>query len=109
KLWVASGGLLIVTGAADMAGLGASGLDSIMPIEAHGSVTVPSLVELTTTYNLFESAEPLLVMAANLRPGAQVLLGTQERTLAAEKYYGSGLVRFVAINPKINPYRGWGA
>src|SRR6185436_17139701 len=32
-----------------------------------------------------------------------------ERTLAAEKYYGSGLVRFVAINPKINPYRGWGA
>ncbi len=109
KLWVASGGLLIVTGAADMAGLRASGLDGIMPIDSHGSVTVPSLLELTTTYNLFESAEPLLVMSANTRPGARALLGTQDRTLAAEKYYGSGLVRFVAINPKINPYRGWGA
>src|SRR6185436_3682870 len=109
KLWVASGGLMIVTGAADMAGLRASGLDGLMPIDSHGSVTVPSLVELTTTYNLFESPEPLLVMSASTRPGARALLGTEDRTLAAEKYYGSGLVRFVAINPKINPYRGWGA
>ena len=109
KLWVASGGLLVVTGAADMAGLRASGLDGIMPVDSHGSVTVPSLLELTTTYNLFESAEPLLVVSASTRPGARALLGTQDRTLAAEKYYGSGLVRFVAINPKINPYRGWGA
>ena len=85
KLWVASGGLLIVTGAADMAGLRASGLDSIMPIDSHGSVTVPSLLELTTTYNLFESAEPLLVMSASTRPGARALLGTQDRTVAAEK------------------------
>ena len=109
RLWVASGGLLVVTGAADMAGLRACGLDSIMPVDARGSMTVPSLTELTMTYNLFESSDPLLIVSASLRPGSRVLLGGSDRPLAAEKYYGSGLVRFIAINPKINPYRGWGA
>jgi hypothetical protein len=109
KLWVASGGLLIVTGAADISGLRASGLDDVLPVDAHGSITVPSLAELTSAYTLFESPDPLLVTSASLRPGARSLLGGNNLTIVAEKYYGSGLVRFVGINPKINPYRGWGA
>jgi hypothetical protein len=109
KLWVASGGLLIVTGAADIAGLRASGLDDVLPIDAHGSVTVPSLAELTSAYTLFESPDPLLVTSASMKSGSRALLGDQNRAIVAEKYHGSGLVRFVAINPKINPYRGWGA
>ncbi|HWC76150.1 MAG TPA: hypothetical protein VG778_01745 [Blastocatellia bacterium] len=109
RLWVASGGLLIVTGAADVAGLRQTGLDAIMPADTHGSVTVSSLPELTAVYNPFESADPPLLMTAHTRADATTLLGAKNQALVAERYYGRGLVRFLAINPKINPYRGWGA
>lgn len=108
RLWVASGGLLIVTGGADFAGLRSTGLDNILPVEAQGASAAP-LSELTAIYGEFESAEQSLVMSARLRPGARALVGSNERPVVAEKNYGAGLVRFVAFNPKLNPYRGWGA
>ncbi|HKY06475.1 MAG TPA: hypothetical protein VJQ56_16375, partial [Blastocatellia bacterium] len=107
RLWVASGGLLIVTGGADFAGLRATGLDNILPVEAQGA-SAGQLSELTSIYGEFESAEQSLVMSARVRPGARVLVGSDDRPVAAEKNYGAGLVRFVAFNPKLNPYRGWG-
>lgn len=109
KLWVASGGLLIVTGGADLAGLRASGLDEILPVEPLGQAASAALPELTETYGRFESNDPLLILTARVRPGARALLGTDERPIVAETTYGSGIVRFVAFNPKLNPYRGWGA
>ncbi len=108
RLWVASGGLLIVSGGADFAGLRATGLDNILPVEAQGA-SAGQLSELTAIYGEFESADQSLVMSARLRPGARVLIGSSERPVVAEKNYGAGLVRFVAFNPKLNPYRGWGA
>jgi hypothetical protein len=109
KMWVASGGMLVVTAAADLAGLRSSGLDAILPIDARGTVTVPDLPELTETYGRFESSDPALIISAVARAGAATLIGTPTRPIVAERFYGSGLVRFVAINPKLNPYRGWGA
>jgi hypothetical protein len=109
KMWVASGGMLVVTAAADLAGLRSSGLDPILPIEALGSVTASALPELTQTYGRFESSDPLLIVSSVARPGSATLIGDPDRPIVAERFYGSGLVRFVAINPKLNPYRGWGA
>lgn len=107
--WVASGGFLIVTGGADFAGMRASGLDSILPVNTNGAVTSASLQELSSTYGRFDSNDPVLVMSAASKPGSQILLGTADRVIVGERAYGSGTVRFVAINPKLNPYRGWGA
>ena len=109
RLWVASGGLLVVTGAADVAGLRAIGLSSLLPIEAHATTTVPSLPELNEVYGSFDSTDRLPFMTAQLNPDAHVLVGSNDRPIVAEKNYGSGVVRFVAINPKLNPYRGWSA
>jgi hypothetical protein len=108
KLWVASGGMLVVTGAADIAGLRAAHLDALLPVEAQG-VTTSSLAPLTAVYSGFESADPTLAMSASARAGATTLVGTADNPIVAERNYGSGLVRFVAVNPKINPYRGWAA
>ena len=109
RLWVASGGLLVVTGAADVAGLRTIGLDSILPVEAQATTTLASLPELNEAYGSFDSTDRLPLMTARLNPGARVLIGANDRPIVAEKNYGSGLVRFVAINPKLNPYRGWSA
>jgi hypothetical protein len=109
KLWIASGGMLVVTGAADIAGLRAAGLDALLPVEAQGATTASTLAPLTDVYGRFESGEPTLAMSARLRAGALVLVGTNNSPIVAEKSYGSGLIRFVAVNPKLNPYRGWAA
>src|SRR5262249_58571470 len=60
RLWVASGGLLVVTGAADFAGLRSSGLLSILPVEPHGSATRPAsaVSGLNRVYCAFENARP---------------------------------------------------
>jgi hypothetical protein len=109
RLWVASGGLLVVTGAADVAGIRAKGLESILPVEAQATTSVDSLSELTDVYGSFDSSDRLTLMTARLTPDARALLGTDDKPIVAEKSYGSGLVRFVAINPKLNPYRAWSA
>jgi hypothetical protein len=107
RLWVASGGQLVVTGAADIAGIRAIGLESLMPVEVQATTTMSSLPELTGVYGSFDSAERLSVMTGRLKPDAYPLIGADDRPVVAERCYGSGLVRFVAINPKLNPYRAW--
>lgn len=109
KNWVASGGMLIVMGGADLTGLRTSGLDTLLPVEAQGSTTVAALPDLTDRYGAFENKDQLLAAAAKLKPTAKTVIGTADQPILAESRYGNGLVRFVAFNPKLNPYRGWGA
>jgi hypothetical protein len=80
-----------------------------MPVEAQATTTVSSLSELTEVYGSFDSADQLMLMTSRLKPDARTLLGSRDNPIVAEKSYGSGLVRFVAINPKLNPYRAWTA
>jgi len=109
RLWVASGGLLIVTGAADTAGLRAIGLETIAPVDPLATSTSQSLASMTEVYGSFDSNDRSPLLGSRLRPGAYVLLGSADSPIVAERSYGSGRVRFVAINPKVNPYRSWSA
>lgn len=111
KHWVAAGGLLVVTGGADIAGMRVTALDELLPIEAQSAATTSSfpLSELTQVYGAFETSEQALGMVARVKPGAHAIVGSNDRPIVAERSYGSGIVRFIAINPKLNPYRGWGA
>jgi hypothetical protein len=107
KMWVASGGMLIVTGGADIVGLHATGLDAILPVDVKGSTTVGSVTELTDIYGQFDNSASLLVLNASAKANAKIIVGSSEKAIVAESHYGSGLVRFVAYNPKLNPYRSW--
>jgi hypothetical protein len=111
KLWVASGGLLVVTGGSDIAGMRVTRLDELLPVEAQSAATSSSLTqpELCQIYGQFESGDQLTGMMARLKQGSRTLVGADDRPVVAERSYGSGLVRYVSINPKLNPYRGWSA
>ncbi len=109
RLWVASGGLLIVTGAADIAGLRAIGLESIIPVDPLATSTSQSLASMAEVYGPFDSSDRSPMLGSRLRPGAYLLLGSADSPIVAERSYGSGRIRFVAINPKLNPYRAWSA
>lgn len=108
KYWVASGGLLIVTGGVDVAGLRACGLAAILPVEVRSTINVPTLTELTDIYGGFDSRDQTLILEAASKSQATTLIGGGDRAIVAESAYGNGLVRFVAYNPKLNPYRSWG-
>jgi hypothetical protein len=109
RLWVASGGLLVVTGAADLAGLRANHLDEILPIEAGTAASAAgfAVADMTQVYGSFETPDATPGLNARVKPGARALLGAADRPVVAERDFGNGVVRFVAINPKLNPYRGW--
>jgi hypothetical protein len=107
RLWVAEGGLLIVTGATDFPGLRPSGLDTLVPVDLVSTETVAGIPELTSLYGTFDSADPMLMTKARPRPGAKVLVGTTDRPLVVERSFGKGRVFYIAIDPKHNPFRGW--
>jgi hypothetical protein len=109
RLWVASGGLLVITGGADVAGLRAIGLEAILPVEALQTTTTGSLPALTEVYGSFDSSDQMTFMTARVKSDARTLIGAGNTPLVAERHYGSGLVRFIAINPKLNPFRAWSA
>jgi hypothetical protein len=106
RLWVGSGGLLVVTGAADIAGIRAIGLDSILPVEAQATTTVDSLPELKRTARLIRRSTRRVT--ARLKP--RLTLDWRGFTIrSSPEELWKGLVRFVAINPKLSPYRAWTA
>src|SRR5262249_33835041 len=109
RLWVASGGLLVVTGAADFAGMRSSGVASLLPVEPRGSVSRPvsAVSDINGVYGAFETSDPVLVTDAPLASSGRVLIGSGQNVLVAERNYGAGLVRFLGFNPKLYPYRGW--
>lgn len=109
KLWVASGGMLIVTGGVDAVGLHTAGLDGILPVDLIGSASVPALGDLTDIYGPFDASAALLLLDSRLKNDGRAIIGSKEKAIIAESKYGSGLVRFVAYNPKLNPYRSWTA
>ncbi|HYP29275.1 MAG TPA: hypothetical protein VE262_21370 [Blastocatellia bacterium] len=109
KIWVASGGLLVVTGGADFSGLRAMGLDAMLPVDVQGAGVSSGIAEMNRLYGDFESGDPTFAMSATVRDGARALVGPPDAPVIAEKDFGTGLVRFVSFNPKINPYRGWEA
>jgi hypothetical protein len=108
RLWVASGGLLIVAGGADFSGMRASRLDELLPVEpSSAAVSGYSFADANQIYGPFENPEATPGVTARLKPGARSLLGPADHPLVAERDFGNGLVRFVAVNPKLNPYRAW--
>ena len=109
KMWVASGGLLIVTGGADFSGLRAMGLDAMLPVDVQGAGVSSAIAQMSGLYGDFESGDPTVAMSARVRDGARALVGSVDSPVIAEKSFGTGLVRFVSFNPKVNPYRGWEA
>jgi len=107
RLWVASGGLLIMTGGTDFSGLRAAGLDELAPVDVLGTETAPAIPELTTLYGAFDGGAPLLITRAEPRPGSSVLVGAAERPIVVERSFGKGQVRYVGVDPRHNPFRGW--
>jgi hypothetical protein len=106
RQWLARGGTMIVAGDSQYALLQEPRLRTLLPVEVLGIEPRDGLPDFAEQYGVPMPTVPLLAVRARLRQG-QVTVGTAERPLLAERFFGKGRVIFLAVDYALQPLSGW--
>ena len=106
RQWIAGGGNLIVASDSRYALLTEPRLQALLPVQVLGIQERDGLPELEVHYGVPLQPAPLLAMRARLTQG-EVLVGSPEAPLLAERAFGSGRVVFLAVDYATRPLAGW--
>jgi len=104
--WIADGGTLIAAGDSQYTLLTEPRLRALLPVEVLGLQHVEGLPALAERYGVPFPATPVAVVRAHLTHG-QVLSGTADAPLLAQRRFGKGRVVFLAIDYAMQPFPGW--
>lgn len=109
RLWVLTGGHLIVAGGDTWQRTTAQLID-LLPVELAGTVPLAS-AEAFGRYLRLPTAslkEEMTATFSMLRPGARALvMAADDMPLIARAAYGAGWVDFLAVDPHAEPLRSW--
>ena len=106
RQWLARGGTMVVVGDSQYALLQEPRLQALLPVEVLGIEQRDGLPDFAEQYGVPIPTVPLLAVRARLRQG-QVMVGTAERPLLAERFFGKGRVIFLAVDYALQPLSGW--
>jgi hypothetical protein len=106
RQWLARGGTMIVAGDSQYALLQEPRLRVLLPVEVLGIEQRDGLPDFAAQYGVPMPTVPLLAIRARLRQG-QVMVGTAEMPLLAERFFGKGRVIFLAVDYAVHPLSGW--
>ena len=106
RQWIAGGGTLIVASDSRYALLTEPRLQALLPVQVLGVRQRDGLPELEARYGVPFPSAPLLAMQARLSRG-EVLAGSPEAPLLAQRHFGSGRVVFLAVDYATRPLAGW--
>ncbi len=104
KLWVASGGRLIVASGPNWQKL--AGLDDILPMKIVGTRDSP----LTSLESLAQKKSPsgsAVVAMGDLKPNATPLIADNNVPLIIDQPYGFGRIALFTFDPSLDPIRTW--
>jgi hypothetical protein len=104
--WLARGGTLVAAGDPQYTLLQEPRLQALLPVEVLGLETLEGLPGFAERYGAPLPATRLLAVRARLRHG-QVLAGTVEAPLVAQRAFGKGRVVFLAVDYATQPLLGW--
>jgi hypothetical protein len=104
--WLARGGTLIVAGDSQYALLQEPRMRALLPVEVLGVRQQVGLAVFAEHYGLPVPDTPLLAVQARLHSG-NVLVGTSEEPLLAQRSYGKGRVVFLGVDYATQPLAGW--
>jgi hypothetical protein len=104
--WVHQGGRLIVVGGAAWQKT-AAGLGALLPVAPTGSRTITDLGPLASFAQGSPLAGQTVAAEGTLAPDAISLSAADGVTLVACRQDGYGLVAYLAIDPALQPFRGW--
>ena len=106
RQWIAGGGTLVVASDSRYALLTEPRLQALLPVQVLGIQQRDGLPELEARYGVPLQPAPLLAMRARLARG-EVLAGSAESALLAQRAFGSGRVVFLAVDYAAKPLAGW--
>lgn len=104
--WIANGGTLIAAGDSQYTLLTEPRIRTLLPVEVLGLQQLETLPALAQRYQSPLPETPLVAVQARLRHG-QVLLGTTDAPLLAQRRFGKGRVVFLAVDYALRPLAGW--
>lgn len=109
RLWVSTGGTLIVPGGSGAVYLRIPFLQSLLPVQSPSTTQVANL----TAIGRFSGKPPpngsAVITQSSPKPGARVWLRQGDIPLIVSQSYGLGMVIFLAYNPWDQPMRGYRA
>ncbi len=104
--WIIRGGTLVVAGDSQYALLQEARVKSLLPVEVLGLKRQQGLPALAQHYQVQVPEIPLLALKARLKQG-QLLVGTPEAPLLAQRRMGNGRVVFIAVDYAAEPLDAW--
>ncbi len=100
RTWLAGGGRLTIVGGTGGLGLLAGFADELLPYRPAATVDAdPESLRGLLGGSLPRGAETLAALAGELMPGARALATSGDRTIAADRTFGSGAVTLLGIDP----------
>jgi len=104
KLWVASGGRLIVASGSNWQKL--AGLDDILPMKIIGTRDSP-LASLESFAQKKSPSGSAVIVMGDLKPGAIPLVADNNVPLIVDQPYGFGRIALFTFDPALDPIRVW--
>ncbi|MGQ4807341.1 hypothetical protein NKDENANG_00689 [Candidatus Entotheonellaceae bacterium PAL068K] len=106
RQWIARGGTFVVAGDSQYGLLQEPRLRQLLPVQVLGVEQQQELPAFAERYDQPLPAATLLVVRSRLLIG-QVLLGTDDAPLLAQRDFGRGRVVFLAVDYAAQPLEGW--
>ena len=106
RQWIAGGGTLVVASDSRVALLTEPRLRALLPVQVLGVQQRDGLPELAAHYGVPMQPAPLIAMQARLTQG-EVLVGSADAPLLAQRAFGNGRVVFLAVDYATRPLAGW--
>ena len=106
RQWIAGGGTLVVASDSRYALLTEPRLRALLPVQVLGVEQRDGLPELAAHYGVPLPPAPLIAMRARLTQG-EVLVGSADAALLAQRAFGNGRVVFLAVDYATQPLAGW--
>ena len=104
--WIIRGGTLVVAGDSQVALLQEPRVQSLLPVQVLGLKEQQGLPQLAETYQEPVPPVPLIAVQARLQQG-QVLVGTPQTPLLAQRRLGHGRIVFLAVDYAARPLDTW--
>ena len=106
RQWIAGGGTLVVASDSRYALLAEPRLQALLPVQVFGVQQRDGLPELAAHYGVPLPSAPLIALQARLAQG-EVLVGSADAPLLAQRAFGNGRVVFLAVDYATRPLAGW--
>lgn len=107
KMWVASGGILVVNGGPNSQLFQNDFYSDILPVEVTGTTELPGMGSLSSEFHKPIQSGAVSITSSRLKKNATSIVSANGNPLISSWSYGFGCVYFMAFDYSGFPLKGW--